>query len=289
MSKKILSIALAITMVAALFCVGALSASADEAVHAGDQVRYVFSISPLTDVGGLTVYSNYDASKLTYVSSEYVYPDGMGAVNDLNAGSVNWNDTFAQGLNTSNTDIFAVTYNVIADGDVSGLGLFYNCIELFDVNAIDIPGDFNSLVNARVEVIHNETTDSEDTDSEPQTEVDTDSGETSSTTSSEVSSTVSSNTSSSTSSTPKKDTPDTSKPTSSTISTPGSTSTVTSSNASSSAASSSKPASSSKASSTSSTVPAVKTAGTVAIISLVVVLMAAAAVVFFSKKHSAEE
>lgn len=123
MSKKVFSVILAITMIAAMLCVGTFFASADEAVHTGDQVRYIFSIAPLTDVGGLTVNSTYDASKLTYVSSEYVYADGMGAVNDLNAGAVSWNDTFATGLSTSNTDIFAITYNVTADGDVSSFGL----------------------------------------------------------------------------------------------------------------------------------------------------------------------
>ena len=278
MSKKVLSVILAITFVVALLCVGAFTASADEAVHTGDQVKYIFSVAPLSDVGGLTVNSTYDASVLTYVSSDYVYSEGMGAVNDFNAGAVNWNDTFAQGLETNNTDIFAITFNVTADGDVSSLGLSSNCIELFDVNAIDIPGDFNSLVTARVEVIHNHESDTA-TDTEKYTDTNTD---VSSATSSSASSNVSSNTSSS-----KKDTPDTSKPTSSSITSSSNTSSKVTSGSSSTTNSSSKPATSSNSSkNNSSSVATVKTAGTVAIISLVIVLMAAAAIVFFSKKNS---
>lgn len=295
MSKKVLSVILAITFVVALLCVGAFTASADEGVHTGDQVKYIFSVAPLSDVGGLTVNSTYDASVLTYVSSDYVYSEGMGAVNDFNAGAVNWNDTFAQGLETNNTDIFAITFNVTADGDVSSLGLSSNCIELFDVNAIDIPGDFNSLVTARVEVIHNHESDTESsntetekdtttekdatTDTEKYTDTNTD---VSSATSSSASSNVSSNTSSS-----KKDTPDTSKPTSSSITSSSNTSSKVTSGSSSTTNSSSKPATSSNSSkNNSSSVATVKTAGTVAIISLVIVLMAAAAIVFFSKKNS---
>ena len=291
MSKKVLSVILAITFVVALLCVGAFTASADEAVHTGDQVKYIFSVAPLSNVGGLTVNSTYDASVLTYVSSDYVYSEGMGAVNDLNAGAVNWNDTFAQGLETNNTDIFAITFNVTADGDVSSLGLSSNCIELFDVNAIDIPGDFNSLVTARVEVIHNHESDTESSNTETETEKDTTTDtekytdtntDVSSATSSSASSNVSSNTSSS-----KKDTPDTSKPTSSSITSSSNTSSKVTSGSSSTTNSSSKPATSSNSSkNNSSSVATVKTAGTVAIISLVIVLMAAAAIVFFSKKNS---
>ena len=298
MSKKIISAALAIAMVAVMCFVGVLSASADETVYGGDQVKYIFSVAPLNDVGGMTVYSTYDPGKLTYVSSEYIYAEGMGAVNDLNEGAVNWNDTFATGLNTSNTDIFCITFDVRDKAAVSELGLSSNCLELFDVNAIDIAGDFNSLVTARVEVIHNSTPD---TDTQG-----TDTGNTSSkdetigsdvTIDSDVSSAVSSTTSAITSSTTssavssaKTTTPDPTKPTSSVASNAGTTSTGTTSSASSSAATSSKPAISSAASaSTTSTVPTVKTAGTVAIISLVIVLMAAAAIVFFSKKNANEE
>ena len=297
MSKKVLSVILAITFVVALLCVGAFTASADEAVHTGDQVKYIFSVAPLSDVGGLTVNSTYDASVLTYVSSDYVYSEGMGAVNDFNAGAVNWNDTFAQGLETNNTDIFAITFNGTAYGDVSSRGLSSNCIELFDVNAIDIPGDFNSLVTARVEVIHNHESDTESSNTETETEKDTTTEkdattdtekytdtntDVSSATSSSASSNVSSNTSSS-----KKDTPDTSKPTSSSITSSSNTSSKVTSGSSSTTNSSSKPATSSNSSkNNSSSVATVKTAGTVAIISLVIVLMAAAAIVFFSKKNS---
>lgn len=297
MSKKVFSVILAITMIAAMLCVGTFFASADEAVHTGDQVRYIFSIAPLTDVGGLTVNSTYDASKLTYVSSEYVYADGMGAVNDLNAGAVSWNDTFATGLSTSNTDIFAITYNVTADGDVSSFGLSSNCVELFDVNAIDFPGDFNSLVTARVEVIHNETSDSEDFETntedyttETDTETDTESDTSSTTSNTSSANTSSANTSSANTSSVKTDTPEpTSSTSSATSSTSSNTSSTISSGSSSAANSSSNPGTSSNSNkNNSSSVDTVKTAGTVAIISLVVVLMAAAAIVFFSKKNAAE-
>lgn len=289
MFKKITSVALAIVLVAAMFCVGVIVASAEETVHVGDTVKYIFSAGALNDVGGLTVYSTYDAGKLTYVTSEYVYADGMGAVNDTVAGVVHWNDTFVEGINTNNTDIFAVTFTATAECGVSELGLTSNCTELFDTSCADFPGDFNSLVTARVEVIHNDTSEQETTTEGPDdttTEIDDTTTDISSETSSATSSITSSNTSSTSSA--KPNTPDASKPSSSVSSTSTVTSS-TSSNASSSAASSSKPASSSNNSSknTSSNVPAVKTAGTVAIISLVVVLMAAAAVVFFSKKNSA--
>lgn len=289
MCKKFISIALAVTMIAAIFCVGVVSADAAEKVAVGDQVKYIFSVAPINSLGGLTVYSNYDASKLKYISSEYVYAEGMGVVNDLNEGIVNWNDTFAYGLDTNHTDLFAITFDVIADADVEQLGLTSNCLELFDVNAKDFAGDFNTIVTARVEVTHNSTdTDTEtetdtqsDTETETDTEIDdisdTDSGtdtdtESDTDTSTDMTTDTSSDTDSDTSDLASSD--NTSKKESDTDSSKK----PTPDNAS----------SRSTSSSSNNTATSVKTASPIAIVSLVLILMAASAVVFFVKRKSTE-
>ena len=61
MSKKVLSIALAIAMVAVMVCVGMFAASATSDIKAGDQVKYIFYIGAVEKVGGLSVDSTYKA------------------------------------------------------------------------------------------------------------------------------------------------------------------------------------------------------------------------------------
>jgi len=294
MSKKVLSIALAIAMVAVMVCVGVFAASATSDVaelKAGDQVKYIFYIGEVSSVGGLSVDSTYNPEYLK-INGEptLLMEDGLGAVNDLVEGQVRWNDTFANGKDFNNTDIFVITFDVVKDGTVDDLGLSYECTEFFDINAMDIGTNPADYVFARIEVVQN-TTSSDVTSSETVSS-ETVSSETvsSETVSSETvsSETVSSETVSSETVSSETVSSETSSTTSTTSNTSSNTSSDKKDTGDASKASSSKSTSSAKTTSTgnNNNVSTVQTAGTVAVASLVVVLMCAAGVVVFAKKRS---
>jgi len=302
MSKKVLSVALAIAMVAVMVCVGMFAASAAEEVKAGDQVKYIFYIGEVSNVGGLSVDSTYNSEylKINGEPQHLITDDALGACNDLVEGQVRWNDTYATGKDFNNTDVFVITFDVLKDGTVDDLGLSFVCTEFFDTDALDIEGGPDAYVFARVEVVDNTVSSdvvssdvvSSDVVSSDVVSSDVVSSDTvsSDTVSSDTvsSDTVSSDTVSSDTVSSDTVSSDTVSTTTSSDSSSKTESKGTDDNASKNSSATSSRANSSTRTNSTATGPVstVQTAGTVAVASLVVVLMLAAGVVVFAKKRS---
>lgn len=174
MFKKIISIILSVAVMAALFCVGSLSVSADSYdVYKGDTVKYIFSTGVSDNVAGVAVDSWY--------STEYLKPiDGVlhvggGYVNtDYQPGAMKWNFIIMGGRAFNNEDVVTITFTVLKSGYLSDLGLSYNCVECFNDSLQDVSDNFNTFITTRTVIEPTGERPDPATDSEVKTTSDTD-------------------------------------------------------------------------------------------------------------------
>ena len=306
MSKKIFSVILTIAMLAALFCVGTVAASADDTqLHAGDQVIYRTYATGET-IGSIQTEVTYNADYITYVSgtvAKDLIGEGISMINKETDGIVHCGivcDPYT-GSNFNNDQVIELVFDVTADCTYSQLNLNSNVVDFTDLDAVPVTP--HGLTFGYDVVCTHDTTDTDtatDTDTTTDSDSDTDTAtDTDTVTDTDTTTDTASDTDTATDTASDTDTTtdtDTTKPTD--TDKPSDSDKTSDSDKASDSDKKQTPDSSSRTSSTTSrttstakttTASTVQTAGTIAVISLVVILMAAGAVVLFSKKKAEQD
>lgn len=152
MFKKIISTILSVAVIAVLFCVGAVSASAESYdVYKGDTIQYIFSAGVSDNVAGVAVDAWYSTEYLKPVDGVLLV--GNGYVNtEYKPGAMKWNFIIMGGRAFNNEDVVTITFTVLKSGYLSDLGLSYNCVECFNDSLQDVSDNFNTFITTRIVV-----------------------------------------------------------------------------------------------------------------------------------------